>query len=180
MKRALSSYREDENNILVFHFINIKIIVKKNDIKSICNMLDKKSEYLNRNRTSFHFHFPDPNETCRSQEMWIVEFHKISISVSMEGYSVFHLTSSLWVHFFIFSYRDIVYRVWGYEKWILKAHFKTFIRPSPPPPKKAFHQAFLKILQYSFIFLDEDRHGESESKMFFPRTQHTDPTRSRT
>ena len=69
MKRALSSYREDENNILVFHFIDIKIIVKKNDIKSICNTLDKKSEYLNRNRTSFNFHFPDPNEIRRSQEM---------------------------------------------------------------------------------------------------------------
>ena len=123
MKRALSSYREDENNILVFHFIDLKIIVKKNDIKSICNMLDKKSEYLNRNRTSFHFHFPDPNEIRRSQEMWIVEFHKISIFVSMEGYSVFHLTSSSWVHFFIFAYRDIVYRVWGYEKWILKGSF---------------------------------------------------------
>ena len=123
MKRALSSYREDENNILVFHFIDIKIIVKKNDIKSICNMLDKKSEYLNRNRASFHFHFPDPNETRRSQEMWVVEFHKISIFVSVEGYSVFHLTSSSWVHFFIFAYRDIVYRVWGYEKWILKGSF---------------------------------------------------------
>ena len=74
MKRALSSYREDENNSLVFFFINIKIIVKKNDIKSICHMLDKKGEYLNRN---LHFHFSDPNETRRSQEMWIVEFHKI-------------------------------------------------------------------------------------------------------
>ena len=123
MKRALSSYREDENNILVFHFINIKIIVKKNDIKSICKMLDKKGEYLYRNRTSFHFHFSDPNETRRSQEMWIVKFHKISIFVSMEGYSVFHLTSSSWVHFFIFAYRDIVYRVRGYEKWILKGSF---------------------------------------------------------
>ena len=74
MKRALSSHREDENNILVFYFINIKIIFKKNDIKSICHMLDKKGEHLNRN---LHFHFSDPNETRRSQEMWIVEFHKI-------------------------------------------------------------------------------------------------------
>ena len=74
MKRALSSHREDENNILVFYFINIKIIFKKDDIKSICHMLDKKGEHLNRN---LHFHFSDPNETRRSQEMWIVEFHKI-------------------------------------------------------------------------------------------------------
>ena len=74
MKRALSSHREDENNILVFYFINIKTIFKKNDIKSICHMLDKKGEHLNRN---LHFHFSDPNETRRSQEMWIVEFHKI-------------------------------------------------------------------------------------------------------
>lgn len=66
MKRALSSHREDENNISVFYFINIKIIVKKNDIKSICHMLDKKGEHLNRN---LHFHFSDPNETRRSQEM---------------------------------------------------------------------------------------------------------------
>ena len=64
MKRALSSHREDENNILVFYFVNIKIIVKKNDIKSICHMLDKKGKYLNRN-----LHFSDPNETRRSQEM---------------------------------------------------------------------------------------------------------------
>ena len=64
MKRALSSYRKDENNSLVFFVINIKIIVKKNDIKSICHMLDKKGKYLNRN-----LHFSDPNETRRSQEM---------------------------------------------------------------------------------------------------------------
>ena len=66
MKRALSSHREDENNILVFYFINIKIIFKKDDIKSIRHMLDKKGEHLNRN---LHFHFSDPNETRRSQEM---------------------------------------------------------------------------------------------------------------
>ena len=66
MKRALSSHREDENNILVFYFINIKIIFKKDDIKSICHKLDKKGEHLNRN---LHFHFSDPNETRRSQEM---------------------------------------------------------------------------------------------------------------
>ena len=69
MKRALSSYREDENNSLVFFFINIKIIVKKNDIKSICHMLDKKGEHLKRNCTSFYFHFSDSNETRHSQEM---------------------------------------------------------------------------------------------------------------
>ena len=66
MKRDLSSHREDENNILDFYFINIKIIFKKNDIKSICHMLDKNGEYLNKN---LHFHFSDPNETRRSQEM---------------------------------------------------------------------------------------------------------------
>ena len=74
MKRALSSYREDENNSLVFFFINIKIIVKKNDIKSICHMLDKKLI------SSFHFHFSDPNETFKklvSLSQWKVTVYSI-------------------------------------------------------------------------------------------------------
>ena len=77
--------------------------------------------------TSLQFNFSNPNVIRRTQEMWFVEFHKMSVFVSIRRYSAFFLTSSLWVQFFNFSYKDIVYRVWSCEKWISKGSILIFL-----------------------------------------------------
>ena len=130
MKRALSSYREDENNILVFFSINIKVIVKKNDIKSIYHMLDKKVNTWREIARHFIFIFLIRMilVTLRKCESW--NFTKL-VSLSRWKVTVYSILPRACGHISSFVHTGTYCIVSeavknGYQR----AHFKTFMRPS--------------------------------------------------